>query len=452
MQDMDYTCHCGARLQSSSKENKWICPNGHDVYTCKRCEALGKTTPLEWIPQYQRWYCRECEQYAPLSGSTKGSNEMSEEELEELIEGESEEEIEPGNYTLGFTQGSRVYAVCFMCRNLLFTENNTHLRCAANMFAEPAISQVTIRPADAPKCKMCAYPPVCLELKQIPVNDIYTLQKWAEYMEKQVQKQIVSHEKDVAPIEMYRIEFVDTNPAVEGAKATPCPVKRESVLEGRVLVTIDKPNKKVWAYAGVKEPGRFFTGFLHGPSARLFAGIEDPFSPRYLRDLLKRDIESFAVEKVWLGKEPQEFWEVIDKGATEKIDETSKEVAGEPVLSGPRLEMYEMKYHMGRAYGEYYTGGKSDDQTKAITIEPLKTSAEELQPKRAIVVVDHQTRIVWFWVGSKSGRIMKFFVKTSAKKARSIIESRIGRNLENYEYLAVEEGKEPEQFMNLLGK
>jgi hypothetical protein len=282
------------------------------------------------------------------------------------------------------------------------------------------------------------------------------LQKWQEYIEKQVKRQILSHEKTSAPIEMYRVEFLDTNPAVEGAKATPFPVKRESVLEGRVLIVIDKPNKKVWAYAGVKEPGRFFSGLLTGPSARLFAGYEDPLSPRYLRDLLKRDIESFAIEKVYLGKENPEFWSVIDRGADEAAGSQPEQVERKAAFEGPRLEMYQIKFHTGRSYAEYYTGGRSESETKSITLDPLKTSTEEFDPKKMVLVIDHEKRIIWLWIGSKSVRLMKPFVKagTTMSQARrqqlGIIGSRIGRTVLDYEYIAVEEGKEPQQFKQLL--
>ena len=36
---------------------------------CSVCESLGKNTPLQWIAQYQRWYCYECKQYTPASNS-----------------------------------------------------------------------------------------------------------------------------------------------------------------------------------------------------------------------------------------------------------------------------------------------------------------------------------------------------------------------------------------------
>jgi len=254
-------------------------------------------------------------------------------------------------------------------------------------------------------------------------------------------------------------EFIDTNPAVEGARAIPFPVKRESVMEGRVLAIVDKPNRKIWAYAGVKEPGRFFTGMLTGPNARLFAGYEDPLSPKYLQDLLKRNIESFVIERIYLGKETPEFWATIDRGSTSVVVESStKQMETKPSIEGPRLEMYQMKFHVGRAYGEYYTGGRGESETKAIALEPLKTSLEEFNAKKTVLVIDHEAKVVWLWIGSKSARFMKPFIKAGTTMSQSrrqqlgIIGSRIGRDVSNYEYIAVEEEKEPEQFRNLIGQ
>jgi Flp pilus assembly protein TadD len=64
---MDYTCYCGARLRYAPEENKWSCPQAHQVYICRKCEARGKSVPLQWIQQYERWYCYECREYAPTS-------------------------------------------------------------------------------------------------------------------------------------------------------------------------------------------------------------------------------------------------------------------------------------------------------------------------------------------------------------------------------------------------
>lgn len=66
---MNYACYCGAQLQLAPEGNRWICPHGHQVYACKRCEAMGKNTPLQWIEQYQRWYCYTCQEYAPARPS-----------------------------------------------------------------------------------------------------------------------------------------------------------------------------------------------------------------------------------------------------------------------------------------------------------------------------------------------------------------------------------------------
>jgi hypothetical protein len=463
---MDYRCYCGEKLCYSQEDDRWFCPRGHGVYSCKQCAAKGKNTPLEWIPQYQRWYCLECKQYAQSSTPTKTAEDTTRQKTEELEENEGEEEfeiaeedIQLGNYKLGFTQGSRVDEICFNCRHLVFTENNTHLKCNRGQpyFSEPEIAEVTIRPTNCPKCQMKRYN-VCLEFNGLPISDVLNSQKWKEYIEKQVRKQIINHEKDAAPVEMYRIEFIDTNPAVEGARAVPFPITRENIMEGRVFALIDKTNRKIWTYAGVKEPGKLFTGLLTGPSARLFAGYEDPFSNKYLRDLLRRDVESFSIERVYLEKETSEFWEVIDRGTVEQAKHPAKQVESKPLIEGPRFEMFQMKFHIGKSYAEYYTGGRSENETKAITLEPLKASLEELDPKKLVLVIDHETRIVWLWIGSKSARLMKTFIKAGTTMSQSrrqqlgIIGSRISRNLQDYEYVAVEENKEPDQFRNLISQ
>lgn len=338
----------------------------------------------------------------------------------------------------------------------MFTENNTRLKCSRDQpyFSEPAIAEVTIRPFDAPKCRMGRYG-VCLEFNGLPLSEATNLQQWKEYIESQVGKQVLSHEKDAAPIEMYRIEFIDTNPAVEGARATQFPVKRESLMEGRVLVTIDRTNRKIWAYAGVKEPGKFFSGLLTGPGARLFAGYEDPFSPRYLRDLLKRDIGSFAIEKIYLGKESPEFWSTIDRGALEAAKNQPTQVQSEAAFEGPRFEMYQVKFDLARYQMEYYTGGRSAAESKWIVLNPLRTSTEEFDRKKMVLVIDHGSKIIWLWIGSKSARVKTFIkARTTMSQAKATqlaaIGSQIGRNVSDYEYVAVEEGKEPEQFQRLL--
>jgi hypothetical protein len=450
---MDYKCYCGATLKYS-RDGKWFCPNGHTIYTCKKCEALGRNTPLQWIPSYQQWYCYECKQYAPSTPSTKKNvEEASEEEYDELLEGEDEEdEVKVSGYKLGIPRGSRVDEFCFMCKNLEFTQNNTHIRCRMKIprFLEPATSEVTIRPTGAGK----GVSGICGQASFISGDALLNLQSWREYIEKIVEKQIENHEKEAAPVEMYRIEFVGASTADAGVNATRIPISRDSIIGGRITVTIDDANQKVWVHAATKKSG-FLTGL-----AKVVGGIagsmEDIFSPRYLRDLLKRDIESFSVEKIWAGEEPSEFLQVLDDGARQSSVKLEKQTEELPAFEGPRIEMYQLNYHMGRAYGEYYTGGRSDSETKSITLEPLKASIEELQSKRMVVVVDHQAKIVWHWMGDKSARLMKFFVRRIPSNSQSrrqhigIIGSRIGRNIDDYDYVVVEEKKEPDQFKRLF--
>jgi len=456
---MDYTCYCGAKLRYVPDGNKWFCPQGHQVHTCKQCETMGKSTPLQWIEEYRRWYCYECKQYAVSPASTKTTEEIDKEKLRELVEDE-EKEVEPRKYAMGFAQGSRVDEVCFGCRHLQFIENNALLKCGRNqlMFSEPAISSVTIRPQGCPKCRMGKLAwNMCGECSFLSGEPLANLQKWKEYIEKQVQEQILSHEKDAAPIEMYRVEFLDKNPAVEGALVTLYPIKRESILEGRVLVMIDKPSKRVWVYAGVKEPGRFFSGLLMGPAARLFGGYEDPLSSRYLRDLLKRDIESFAIERIYLGEESPEFWSAIDGGALQVAKSQVIHMEPKATFEGPKLEMYQIKFNLGRAQVEANTGGRSSSETKWITLDPLKTSIEEFDSKKMVLVIDHETKIVWLWIGQKSARI-KTFIKarttmTEAKREQlATIGSQIGKDVSDYDYIAAEERKEPQQFEQVLAQ
>jgi hypothetical protein len=68
---MDYFCYCGARLNYSNSDNEWHCANGHFAFKCKECTSQGKSIPLQWIAQYQRWYCFECRQYAPTKESSQ---------------------------------------------------------------------------------------------------------------------------------------------------------------------------------------------------------------------------------------------------------------------------------------------------------------------------------------------------------------------------------------------
>jgi phage tail protein X len=61
--DLDYKCFCGVNLRCSQSEDRWWCPNAHEVYTCKNSKSGGKSIPLQWIANYQRWYRYECQQY-----------------------------------------------------------------------------------------------------------------------------------------------------------------------------------------------------------------------------------------------------------------------------------------------------------------------------------------------------------------------------------------------------
>jgi hypothetical protein len=421
---------------------------------CKNCEALGKSIPLQWIPQYQRWYCYECEQYATSSTSLKQAKDADKEESREDLEDEhdEEEEVVTGAYTLGLARGSRIDGFCFGCRHLIFTQNNAHLRCEMNIprYLEPALPDVTIRPTGAGK----GISGICGQMETVSENQVLNLMQWQEYFQKQIEKQIRSHEKDVVPIEMYRIEFLGENTADLGVNVVPIQVSRDNITGGRFIILVDALAKKVWVHAGNEKSG-FMVGF-----AKLIGGfagsMEDIFSPICVRDMLKRNVESFAVDRIWLGEEPSEFWETIDKGAGQPLPETLHEKPQQVEYEGVRIEMYELKYHTARSYGEYYTGGRSSSDSKSITLEPIETSIEELQNKRIVAVVDHQTKIVWEWIGSKSSRFQRFFIKQvpSIRSSRNlhldIIGARIGQDIRNYDYVVVEQDKEPDQFRRIF--
>lgn len=434
---LNYVCHCGATLKYSSKGEKWLCPNGCEVYSCKTCGAAGRNVPLQWIAQYQRWYCYECKEYVSSTTSE-----------EEKIEG----------YTLEIPKGSRVDEFCFRCRHLKFTQNNTHVKCELNVprYQEPAISEITVRPEGSGKGGLGGLvADICYKISILKVN----LQNWLVYIENRVAKQIENHEKDAAQIETYRIEFIGGDVMAmgqgldrSGAKAYQTPVNRDSMLTSGTTVTIDKTYMKVWVRApkpsGIVKGVSKFMGAIAGSIEK------DPLNLRYLRDLLKRDIESFDLEKIQIGQEPQEFWEVIDRGATLPVAIKPKEVVEQPPITGSKIEVYEINYHLGRTYLEIYTGGRSESETKTISLQPLKTSAEELQPKRKVVVVDHQSKVVWQWIGSKvlwkSGYQSVASDSNNRRRHLTFIGSHIGRNIDDYDYRIIEEKREPEQFKKLL--
>jgi hypothetical protein len=434
---MDYKCHCGAVLRYYPTDKKWVCSNGHPVYTCKECEAAGKSTPLQWVQQYQRWYCYECQEYAP---QTKTSQT---------------EEIK--GYTLEIPKGSRVDEFCFMCDFLEFTQNNTHVKCGLNVprYREPAISEITIRPIGSGK----GINSKCMQLSAPSDTRMMNLLEWKNHIEYRVSKQIENHEKEAAPIEMYRIEFfggmvtaMGQGLADSGAKAAPLPVSRDSTVGGRTTVTIDRTDMTAWIHAPKPDKVSRGVGKFFGTIA---GSLEDPLTTAYLRDLLKRDIESFNFEKIYAGEEPQKFWEAIERGAAQIPDGAKEESTGQPLLAGPMIEMYKFDYHLGRAYFEIYTGGRSATTTKTWSLEPLKTSRDEFQPDRRVVVVDHQNKIVWQWLGKKvkwkSGDKNLASHAEGLERYLDFIRSHIGKKLEGYSYMAIEENKEPEQFKRLFG-
>ncbi|MEM2130739.1 MAG: tetratricopeptide repeat protein [Candidatus Bathyarchaeia archaeon] len=80
--ELEYKCFCGESLLYSPNDNKWFCPYSHTVYLCKKCESKGKKTPLQWIKQYQRWYCYECKEYQPTFAPTDIYLKLKEHEME----------------------------------------------------------------------------------------------------------------------------------------------------------------------------------------------------------------------------------------------------------------------------------------------------------------------------------------------------------------------------------
>ena len=362
--------------------------------------------------------------------------------------------LQADEYKLSIDGSSRIDEFCFMCKHLKFTQNNTHLKCGMNIprYLEPSVTEATIRPTGAGKGPSG----ICAQLK--PIRDDETLTnryEWRTYFENKLKKQIMDHEKIAKPIEMYRVESVGSSTADSGVNAVLVPISRDNILGGRTIVLIDKANKKVWVHAGRETPKGLLTGMLN-ILAGMAGSMEDACSTRYLRDLLKRDIESFQIEKIWANEETPEFWATIDKGASEPIEVTPTEKAERPAFQGPKIEMYQLNYHIGRGYSEYYTGGRSASESKAITLEPLKTSSEEFDKKRTVVVVDHQDKIIWHWIGAKNSLLLKPFIKRipSDSKSRNqhlaTIGSRIGRPVDNYDYVVIEESKEPEKFKRLF--
>ena len=428
---MDYKCFCGANLRYSQSEDRWLCPNGHEVYTCKNCKSQGKSIPLQWIAQYQRWYCYECQQYAAASEELQG-------------------------YKLGIPRGSRVDEFCLYCRNLEFTQNGTHLKCRMGIprFWEPAISDVTIRPTGSGK----GVSGLCAQSSSVSVGSSVFSERanLREHIENLVKKQIKNHEMEAAPIEMYRLESTGTSTADLGMNVFHMPVNRDNVVGGRQTVTVDAKTKKIWVHLGPKQSG--FASRLIKLGVGLTGYLEDMFSPQYLRDSLKRDIETFAIQKIWGEEEPAEFWQVLDRGAKEAPHETLESASAQPELAGPRIELYELKYRLGRFYAEYYTGGRADSETKTMSAEPLRTSLEELQTKRAVAALDHQTKTVWLWLGKKSSGTMKRVAKGAPRHNQlkthilTIIGTRIAKNVDDYECVVVEERKEPDQFKKLFQK
>jgi hypothetical protein len=363
------------------------------------------------------------------------------------------EEIE--GYTIEIPKGSRVDEFCFLCRYLEFTQYNTHVRCGLGVprYQEPAISDITIRPIGSGK----GVSSKCYKLSEASGETLINLMNWKAYIENRVVKQIENHEKTAEPIEMYRIAFIGGTATMmgqgldsSGAKAVSVTPNRDSVLEGGATVVVDKTRRNLWVHTPkdrvARGVGKFF-GTIAG-------SIEDPLSPRYLRDLLKRDIESFTLEKIYAGEEPQEFWEAINRGVAQVSGETKKETT-QPVTDGPKIEVYQIDYHLGRAYFEIYTGGRSDTDTKTMSLQPLKTSRDEFQPNRKIVVVDHCNKIVWQWLGEKvrwkSGYKNLPSQAEGLRRHLRFIGSHIGKNLEDYSYMVIEENKEPEQFKRLFG-
>lgn len=461
---MDYKCHCGESLQYGSGEKRWFCPQGHQVYACKQCEAQGKSTPLQWIQQYQRWYCYECKQYATASSSTGSLEEIStkvteepgeDEDVNEADDDYEEEEDDSeatGQYTIGIVQGSRIDEFCFSCRNLQFTQNNTRLKCAIGIprYGEPLVQDVTIRPIGSGK----GVSSICGQLSGISGDALHNMTEWLMYFEKQTKRQITSHEKVANPLEMYRIDILGSNTYEMGADAKLLPVNRDSLLKG-VVALIDNTKKKVWVHIPIKEPDQGVAHKLLRSALSVAGSMEDNYSPIFLRDLLKRNIESFSFEKMFLEKESPIFWSTIDKGSKQTANIPVESAKPKNVIQGPRFEMYRIKFNLGKAQMEANTGERSASETKWISLEPLRTSVEEFDTKKMVLLIDHEAELVWLWVGKKSALVKKFiFMRMASAAARkhqlAIIGSQIEKDISNYDYIAFEEGKEPEQFKQVL--
>lgn len=119
--------------------------------------------------------------------------------------------------------------------------------------------------------------------------------------------------------------------------------------------------------------------------------------------------------------------------------------------------MYRIKFSIGRAQAEVNTGGRSPSDTKWITLDPLKTSKQEFDSKKMVIAIDHEAKIMWLWIGKRSA-LIKTFIRARATMANAkveqlaIIGSQIGKDISDYDYIAVDEGKEPEKFRVFLTK
>ena len=268
------------------------------------------------MQQYQRWYCYECREYAPNPSSQGKQEEKSGNETEKLAEG----------YTLGIVQGSRVDAFCFGCKYLRLTQNNTRLICAneralPKRYSEPLIHDVTIRPSGTGMGRLG----VCFGLSSLitrSTDALMNMAEWQNYFEEQTKRQIESHEKVAASVEMYRIDFLGSSTQEFGARVIQLPVNRESLQDGIVVVIERARKKRVWIHFSREKQfaiarGDFFIKFFMTEASVNAGGgyMEDCFSPRFLRDALKRDVESFAFDKINEGSESSIFWSVINKAA-----------------------------------------------------------------------------------------------------------------------------------------
>lgn len=222
-------------------------------------------------------------------------------------------------YSLEMPVGSRIDEFCFYCAGLHLDGNSKKFSCkpaffrmdslgphVPERFKNPSVSEVTIRPAGSAS----GIAAICAHFRKAPDNELSSWRiPWLEHVKKNIEKQILEHEKEAAPVELYVLEFKHSRPIkgalyqIFGVQAKLLPLKRSSLSEKKnPLVMVDKNKKKVW----IRTPKVPLEG-LGAALGKVSGQLDFAYSAIFLRDLLKRDIASFTLETFTTGQEPAEF-------------------------------------------------------------------------------------------------------------------------------------------------